>query len=107
MTRAFRAAMMAMAALMLVPASSLAADVAVLGNNATDDVLNQQAGIVATLVTDAQVAQDGFLNDFDAFIFTRPGGAFNATLSNAAAERVRAFTKRAVLLQRRLRRRRR
>ena len=73
-------------------------NVAVLGNNATDDELNEAPGIVATLVTDAQVATAGFLDDFDAFIFTRPGGAFNATLSAAAAARVVAFTNRAVLL---------
>ena len=79
----------------------LAADmthVAVLGNNASDEELNEAPGIVATLVTDAQVATPGFLDDFDAFMFTRPGGAFNATLSAAAAAQVRAFTRRAVLL---------
>jgi hypothetical protein len=97
MTRAFRAAMMAMAALMLVPASSLAADVAVLGNNATDEVLTA-AGHNVTLVTDAQVARPGFLDGFDVFFFTRGGGSFNAALSNAAADRVKAFAKRAVLL---------
>ena len=72
--------------------------VAVLGNNASDEELNEAPGIVATLVTDAQVATPGFLDDFDAFMFTRPGGAFNATLSAGAAAQVRAFTRRAVLL---------
>ena len=56
------------------------------------------AGHTVTLVTDAQVATPGFLNGFDVFIFTRPGGAFNATLSTGAAAQVRAFTRRAVLL---------
>ena len=72
--------------------------VAVLGNNATDEELNEAPGIVATLVTDAQVSTPGFLDGFDVFIFTRPGGAFNATLSAAAAAQARAFTRRAVLL---------
>ena len=97
MTRAFRAVMLAIAALMLVPASSLAANVAVLGNNQTDEALTA-AGHTVTLVTDAQVATPGFLDGFDVFIFTRPGGAFNATLSTDAAAQVRAFTRRAVLL---------
>ena len=44
------------------------------------------------------MATPGFLDDFDAFMFTRPGGAFNATLSAGAAAQVRAFTRRAVLL---------
>ncbi len=40
------------------PATSLPADVAVLGNNSTDEVLTA-TGHNATLVTDAQVASDG------------------------------------------------
>src|SRR3954467_10003333 len=97
MTRALRVALLALAALVLVPASSLAANIAVLGNNQTDEVL-AAAGNTVTLVTDAQVATPGFLDGFDAFVFTRNGIAFNPTLSDAAAAQVRAFTKRAVLL---------
>src|SRR4051794_15974325 len=97
MTRALRAALLALAALLLVPASSLAANVAVLGNNQTDEVL-AAAGNTVTLVTDAQVATPGFLDGFDGLVFTRNGIAFNPVLSDAAAAQVRAFTKRAVLL---------
>src|SRR3954468_13349073 len=97
MIRAFRAAMLALATLLVVPASSLAANIAVLGNNDTDEVL-AAAGNTVTLVTDAQVATPGFLDGFDVFVFTRNGIAFNGVLSDAAAAQVRAFTKRAVLL---------
>src|SRR3954451_15555854 len=97
MIRAFRAALLALAALLLVPASSLAANVAVLGNNQTDEVL-AAGGNTVTLVTDAQVATPGFLDGFDVFVFTRNGIAFNPVLSAGAAAQVRAFTKRAVLL---------
>ena len=45
------------------------------------------AGHTVTLVTDAQVATPGFLDGFDVFIFTRPGGAFNATLRLARRRR--------------------
>src|SRR3954452_18856300 len=97
MIRAFPAALLALAALLLVPASSLAANVAVLGNNQTDEVL-AAGGNTVTLVTDAQLATPGFLDSFDVFVFTRNGIAFNPLLSAAAATQVRAFTKRAVLL---------
>src|SRR4051794_25872582 len=97
MTRALRVALLALAALLVMPASSLAANIAVLGNNQTDEVL-AAAGNTVTLVTDAQVATPGFLDGFDVFVFTRNGIAFNPTLSAAAAAEVRAFTKRAVLL---------
>lgn len=53
--------MLVMAALLLLPASSLAAEVAVLGNNATDETLTA-AGHDVTLVTDAEVATPGFLD---------------------------------------------
>src|SRR3954469_15309455 len=97
MTRALRVALLALAALLLAPASSLAANIAVLGNNQTDEVL-AAAGNSVTLVTDAQVATPGFLDSFDVFVFTRNGIAFNPVLSAGAAAQVRAFTKRAVLL---------
>src|SRR3954470_4098043 len=97
MTRALRAAILALAALLLMPACSLAANIAVLGNNQTDEVL-VAAGNTVTLVTDAQVATPGFLDGFDVFVFTRNGIAFNPVLSSAAAAQVRAFTRRAVLL---------
>ena len=96
MIRVFPAAMLAVGALMLVPASSLAADVAVLGNNSTDKVLTA-AGHNVTLVTDAEVATPGFLDGFDVFFFTRGGGSSNATLSGGGGA-ARAFTRRAVLL---------
>src|SRR3954454_16298682 len=97
MIRMVRAVLLALAALVLLPASSLAANVAVLGDNQTDNVL-AAAGHTVTLVTDAQVATPGFLTGFDAFVFTRNGIAFNNDLSAAAAAQVRAFTRRAVLL---------
>ena len=97
MRRAYLTVIGVLAACIVLPATAQAANVAVLGNNQTDEVL-VAAGHTVTLVTDAQVATPGFLNGFDVFIFTRPGGAFNATLSTDAAVQVRAFTRRAVLL---------
>jgi len=46
--------------------------VAVLGNNQIDDTL-AAAGFQVSLVTDAQVATPGFLDGFDAFVYTRDG----------------------------------
>src|SRR3954454_20267394 len=97
MIRMVRAVLLALAALVLLPASSLAANVAVLGDNQTDNVL-AAAGHTVSIVTDAQVGTAGFLDGFDAFVFTRNGIAFNNDLSAAAAAQVRAFTRRAVLL---------
>ena len=97
MRRAYLTVIGVLAACIVLPATAQAANVAVLGNNQTDEVL-VAAGHTVTLVTDAEVATPGFLNGFDVFIFTRPGGAFNATLSTGAAAQVRAFTRRAVLL---------
>ena len=81
----------------LLEGRTLLTTVAVLGDNQTDNVL-AAAGDTVTLVTDAQVATPGFLDGFDAFVFTRNNIAFNNVLSSAAAAQVRAYTKRAVLL---------
>src|SRR3954468_18251856 len=87
----------ALLACFAAPGLAHAANIAVLGNNQTDETLTA-AGNTVTLVTDAQVATPGFLDGFDVFVFTRNGIAFNSVLSAGAAAEVRAFTRRAVLL---------
>ena len=75
----------------LVAGPSAHADlIAVFGDNGVDNYLVTQ-GHSVTLVTDAQIATPGFLNGFDAFVFTRDGASFGAGLSLAAAANVTAY----------------
>ena len=65
--------------------------IAVFGDNQIDDYLSS-AGFTATLVTDAQLSTAGFLDDYDAFFYTRDGFTTPGTsLSAAAAANVQAF----------------
>lgn len=65
--------------------------IAVFGNNAIDDYLNN-AGFTATLVTDADLSTAGFLDAYDAFFYTRDGADTpGPSLSAAAAANVQAF----------------
>jgi len=78
--------------LLYLASSALAIKVAVLGDNLTDDTINNHFGAgSATLVTDAQLATAGFLSTFDAVYITRDGSSFGAGLSAAAAARVQTY----------------
>src|SRR3954453_8007436 len=80
-----------------VPSAASASRVAVFGDNAIDNALSA-AGHTVTLVTDAQLATPGFLDGFDAFVYTRDGFSLGQTLSPAAADNVKAYVRRTVLL---------
>src|SRR4051812_34333357 len=71
-----------------VPSAASASRVAVFGDNAIDNALTA-AGHTVTLVTDAQLATPGFLDGFDAFVYTRDGFSLGQTLSQAAADNVK------------------
>ena len=75
----------------------MAGDVAVFGDNFTDDFINT-IGHTATLVTDIQLATPGFIDSFDAFYYTRNGAGIGSTLSPAAAANVKAFVTGNILL---------
>jgi hypothetical protein len=83
---------MAVAVLSLVAgaAGRARADIAAFGSNASTAYLNSQ-GFVVTTVTDAQLATAGFLDNFDAFYFTRDGTSFGTGLSAQAAINVAAY----------------
>ena len=49
------------------------------------------------LVTDAQFANPGFLDDFDAFVYTRNGFGLGQSLSPATAATVKAYVNRAAV----------
>src|SRR3954469_13384204 len=80
-----------------VPSAASASRVAVFGDNTIDNALTA-AGHTVTLVTDAQLATPGFLNGFDASVYTRAGFSLGQTLSQAAADNVKAYVRRTVLL---------
>lgn len=58
------------------------------GRNNTVDELLAASGFDVVLVTDAELATPGFLDAFDAFVYTRDGTSFGVTLSSAAAANV-------------------
>lgn len=67
--------------------------IAVFGNNQTDEFINSLTGYSATLVSDAQLATPGFLSTFSAFYYTRTGAASTeaVSLSAQAAANVISF----------------
>lgn len=71
----------------LLPLASWAGNIAVFGDNATDDFL-AGLGHSVTLVSDSQLATPGFLNSFDLFYMTRNGFSYGTGLSAAAAANV-------------------
>src|SRR4051812_33114425 len=81
-----------------VPSSASASRVAVFGDNTIDDALSATGLYEVSLVTDAQLATPGFLDGFDALVYTRNGFSLGQTLSQAAADNVRAYVRRTVLL---------
>ena len=82
------AASLASAVTMAAPVS--AASLAIFGNNGIGS-LYASGGNTVTFVSDAQIATAGFLNAFDAFVYTRDGASFGSSLSLAAAANVKAF----------------
>lgn len=66
-----------------------AAALAIFGNN---NIASLYGGShTVTLVSDADLATAGFLDSFDAFVYTRDGTSFGTSLSAAAAANVKAF----------------
>jgi hypothetical protein len=76
--------------LMAVATPASAATLAVFGNNAIAG-LYSGGGNSVTLVSDADLATAGFLNGFDAFVYTRDGYSFGNSLSAAAAANVKSY----------------
>lgn len=66
-----------------------AANLAIFGQNNIGTLYS--AGNVVSYVSDAQLATAGFIDTFDAFIFTRNGSSFGNGLSVAAAANVKNF----------------
>lgn len=81
------AAALATASLFVTPVS--AADLAIFGMNDIGNLYSSAHNV--TYVTDAQLATFGFLDSFDAFVYTRDGSSFGEGLSVAAAANVRSF----------------
>lgn len=67
-----------------------AADLAIFGNNNIATYYTSLGNNV-TIVTDAQLATAGYLNGFDAFVYTRDGYSFGSSLSVAAAANVKTY----------------
>lgn len=80
----------AFASLLASASGASAATLAIFGSN---NIGTRYAllGNTVTYVTNAQLANAGFLNAFDAFVYTRDGSSFGSTLSAAAAANVSSF----------------
>ena len=74
-----------------------AATLAVFGNN-NIGARYAAAGNTVTFVTDAQLSTAGFLNGFDAFVYTRDGSSFGVGLSLAAAANVGSYVTKNIVL---------
>jgi len=77
------------AALVLGATGADAANLAIFGNNQIATLYG--ASNTVTIVSDADLSTPGFLNAFDAFVYTRDGFSFGTTLSVAAAANVKTF----------------
>lgn len=75
---------------------ALAANLAIFGSNNIATLYS--SGNTVTIVSDSQLATAGFLDAFDAFIYTRDGSSFGVGLSVAAAANVKAYVTGNVLL---------
>ena len=72
-----------------VAAPASAANLAIFGDN---NIASLYGGShVISIVSDAQLATSGFLNGYDAFVYTRDGSSFGQGLSINAAANVKAF----------------
>ncbi len=77
-------------AALVIASPSLAATLAIFGQNNIGD-LYTSGGNSVTYVSDADLATAGFLNAYDAFVYTRDGSSFGQGLSVAAAANVKSF----------------
>lgn len=89
MKRMFRAAAMA-GGILFATTSALAANLAIFGNNNIGSLYSEE-GHSVSFVSDDDLAASGFLDAFDAFIYTRDGFSFGSGLSAAAAANVKDF----------------
>lgn len=85
-----RIVLLAAAVLAVNATAASAADLAIFGNN-NIGTLYSGAGHNVTYVSDAQLATAGFLDSFDAFIYTRDGYSFGSGLSVDAAANVKSY----------------
>jgi hypothetical protein len=83
------AKLMALAAVLASGTAANAASLAIFGVNNIGSLYDDSHSV--TYVSDAQLSTAGFLNSFDAFVFTRNGTQFGNGLSVAAAANVKAF----------------
>lgn len=74
-----------------------AATLAVFGNNPIG-ARYAASGNTVTYVTNTQLATAGFLNSFDAFVYTRDGSSFGSSLTTAAAANVNSFVTKNIVL---------
>lgn len=88
--------LLACAALFSFAGAANAGNLAVFGQNNIGDLYS--AGNSVTYVSDAQLATAGFLNSFDAFVFTRNGSSYGEGLSLAAAANVKSYVEGNVVL---------
>lgn len=77
------------AALLAAASGAQAANLAVFGQNFIGGLYDDNHTV--TYVTDAQLATAGFLDSYDAFVYTRDGYSFGVGLSVAAAANVKAY----------------
>lgn len=83
-------ALLGATAFLALASSADAASLAIFGQNNIGS-LYSGGGNSVTYVSDAQLATAGFLNAFDAFVYTRDGFSFGVGLSVAAAANVKAY----------------
>lgn len=79
----------ASAMLVLYSSAGMAANLAIFGNNNIANLYKVSHNI--SYVTDAQLATPGFLDTFDAFVYTRDGYSFGKSLSAEASKNVQQF----------------
>ncbi|MBL8769820.1 MAG: PEP-CTERM sorting domain-containing protein [Phenylobacterium sp.] len=93
----FTAAAAAVALAAGVASSASAANLAIFGQN---NIGSWYTGLghSVTYVSDAQLATSGFLNSYDAFVYTRDGSSFGVGLSATAAANVKAYVSGNVVL---------
>ena len=88
-----RIALLVSAVLLMNGVAANAANLAVFGQNNIGDFYSSIAGgsHTITYVNDSQLATVGFLDGFDAFIYTRDGYSFGSGLSVDAAANVKSY----------------
>lgn len=91
MFKSFKGAVFGAASLasLAIASPALAANLAIFGANNIGTLYSGSNTV--TYVTDTQLATAGFLDSFDAFVYTRDGFSFGVGLSVQAAANVKAF----------------